>query len=320
MVYKCPFLKKRVVEDYDPSADETHTFDLSDEAMGALWISLKADYAADEKCYDDLANLITSIDVNMGGFNVVHYTNTESCFMMNSLLKRNRCMVGGNGKDTDDIAFITFPILFGAPYLNRNMALPASHSNRKQLILGLDIATSDFDDLLISVHEVILPDAHPLGALKQEEISQSALGTGDKDIWLQTNWDLLYILFKGTTVPVDAAWTSTINRAGLELNDFFFGYNNVEWETLHAELMDRISGMVGIENHFHDDPSSGVTGYPEDLEHWLRLFAGMDFFFNDDLYWKVPNAGASTCKIKANLGVDEAFYYTTVSYVPAKQL
>ena len=121
-------------------------------------------------------------------------------------------------------------------------------------------------------------------------------------------------------MPVDAAWTATINRAGLELNDFMFGYKSVEWETLHAEIMDRISGMVGIENHFHDDPSSGVTGYPEDLEHWVRYFAGMDFFFNDDIAWRVPNSGASTCKMKLNLGVDEAFYYTTVSLVPANML
>lgn len=320
MVYKTPFLKKRVVSDYDPSADEVHTFDLSDEALGALWISIKGDLVQADECLDDLCKSLTSIDVNMGGFNVVHYANTQSAVMMNALLKRNRPMLIGNGVAIDDIKDITFPILFGAPYLNRNMALPASHSNRKQLILGLDIATSDYDDLLIDVHEVILPDAHPLGALKQEEISQSAIGTGDKDVWLQTNWDLLYVLFKGTTVPADATWTSTVERAGLELNDFFFGYNNVTWETLHAELMDRIGGEMGMENHFHADPSSGVTGFPEDFESWASLFAGMDFFFNDDLQWKVPNSGASTCKLKLNLGVDEAFYYTTVSYVPATQL
>lgn len=320
MVYNTPFLKKRVVEDYDPSADETHTFDLSDEAMASLWISVKGDFVADEHCCDDLLGLVSNIEVDMGGFNVVHYTNALSCVIMNSLLKGNRAMLIGNGQDTDDIKSVSFPILFGAPYPNRSMCLPASHSNRKKLTMTLDIANADFDDLLISISEVILPKAQPLGALKQEEISQSAMGTGDKDVWLQTNWDLLYVLFKGATVPVDDAWTATINRAGLELNDFMYGYKAVEWEILHAELMDRISGGMGFENHFHDDPSSGVTGYAEDLEHYFRLYAGMDFFFNNDLYWKVPNSGASTCKLKLNLGVDEAFYYTTVSYVPASQL
>lgn len=317
MVFKCPFLKQRIEEDYDPSADETKTWDLTDEALAAIWITIKGDLAADEKCDEDLMALVTSLDVWFGGFNAVHYLNTISAVVMNSLLKQSRYMLIGNGMDTDDVRAVCFPILFGAPYLNKTMALPKSLSNRKKLTLGLDIATANFDDLLISIDEVLLPDATPLGFIKQEEVSQSALGTGDKDIWLQTNWDLLKLIFKCPTVPVDAAWTATINRAGLEINDFAYGYKAVEWEVLHAELMDEISGMAGIENHFHDDPSSGVTGFPEDLETWIRDFGVLDFFYNKDLYWKAPLSGASTAKLKLNLGVDEAFYYTQANYVPA---
>lgn len=317
MVYKCKFLKQRVVEDYDPSADETKTWQLSDEAMAALWITIKGDLAADEKCNDDLMALVTSLDVWFGGFNVVHYINTVTGVLMNSLLKGNRPMQIGNGMDTDDVRAVSFPILFGAPYLNRSMALPRSLSNRKSIELGLDIATANFDDLLITIDEVILPDANPVGFIKQEEISQAALGTGDKDVWLQTNWDILKILFKCPTVPVDAAWTATINRAGMEINDFAYGYKSVDWETLHAEIMDEMTGIVGIENHFHDDPSAGVTGFAEDLEHYVRLFGVMDFFYNYDLYWKAEVKGASTAKLKLNMGVDEAFYYATACYVPA---
>lgn len=320
MVYNTPFLKKRVVEDYDPAADEHHTFDLSDEALAAVWITVKADLVAADKCLDDLVDLIENLEVTFGGFTVYSFINSQTALMNAQLLKRSRAMYIGNGQAIDDIRGVAFPILFGVPYLNRNMALPASHSNRKKLSMDLDIADANYDDLLVSISEVILPGANPLGCLKQEEISQSAIGTGDKDIWLQTNWDLLYCLFRGATWPKDAAWTATINRAGLELNDFMFGYKAVEWEILHGELMDRISGIAGIENHTHADPSSGDTGMPDEIDHWTQEFAGMDFFFNDDLQWKVPNSGASTCKIKLNLGVDEAFSYATTSYVPRNRL
>lgn len=224
MVYKTKFLKKRVEDSYDPTADETKTWELSDDALAAIWITIKGDLAADEKCDDDLMALITSLDVWMGGFNVVHYINTVSAVVMNSMLKQNRYMLIGNGMDADDIRGVAFPILFGAPYLNDKMALPKDMSNRKTLTLGLDIATANFDDLLIDICEVILPDASPVGFIKQEEISQAALGTGDKDVWLQRNWDLLKLLYKCPTVPADAAWTCTINRAGLEIDDFVFGY------------------------------------------------------------------------------------------------
>lgn len=316
MVFHTPFLKKRLIEDYDPTADETKTFELSDNALGAVWITVKGDLVQADICNDDVMLSLTSIDLDFGGFNVVHYINGISAVMMNTLLKQSRTMLIGNGQAIDDIKAVSFPIVFGAPYLNRDMCLPYSKSNRKLLTLGLDIATAYLDDLLISIDEVILPDAKPKGFIKQEEISQGALGTGDKDVWLQRNWDLLKLIFKCPTVPVDAAWTATINRAGLELDDFMYGYSSVPWETLHAELMDEISGMGGIENHFHADPSSGNTGLPEDLEHWIRLFAVLDFFFHKDLQWKAPLSQCSTAKLKLNMGVDEAFYYSTACYCP----
>lgn len=108
MVFKCPFLKKRVVTDYDPAADETKTWSLTDDALAALWITIKADLAADEKCDDDLMALITSLDVWFGGFNVVHHINTITGVMMNMLLKQNRYTIIGNGMDTDDVRGVCF--------------------------------------------------------------------------------------------------------------------------------------------------------------------------------------------------------------------
>ena len=320
MVYKTPFLKKRVVDSYDPTADETKTWDLTDESLAAIWISIKGDLVQADVCDDLLMALVTSMQVDMGGFTILKYTNTVHAVLMNMLLKQSRYMLTGNGMAIDDVRGVCFPLLFGAPYLNDKMALPKSLNNRKTLTLGLDIADANFDDLLIDITEVILPNAKPVGFIKQEEVSKSAMGTGDKDVWLQTNWDLLKLTFKAPTVPVDAAWTTTINQAGLEIDDFMWGYAGVPWEHLHAELMDEITGMAGIENHFHADPSSGVTGNPENLEEWIRLYGVMDFFFNKDLKWRAPLSGCSTAKLKLNLGVDEAFYFAQANYVPVNRV
>jgi len=320
MVFKPPFLKKRVVSDYDPTADETKTFNLTDEALAAIWITIKGDLVAADKSDDDLMALITSIQVDMGGFTVLKYTNTVHAIVMNMLLKQSRYMLIGNGQAIDDVRGVCFPLLFGAPYLNSKMALPKSLSNRKSITLGLDIASANFDDLLLDISEVILPNTKPVGFIKQEEVSKSADGTGDKDVWLQTNWDLLKLTFKCPTVPVDATWTHTINLAGLEIDDFMWGYASVPWTHLHGELMDEICGMAGIEDHFHADPSSGVTGHPEDLEHWIRLYGVMDFFHHKDLKWRAPLSGASTAKLKLNIGVDEAYYFAQANYVPVSRV
>lgn len=317
MVYKTKFLKKRVEADYDPSADETKTWELTDAALAAIWITVKGDLVAADKCINDLLGLVTTVDVWFGGFNVVHYATSLKCMVMNAKLKQNRPMLIGNGSDIDDIIGCSFPILFGAPYINDKMALPKSLDNRKTLSLGLDIADASIDDLLLDITEVVLPDANPVGFIKQEEVSVEAKGTGDKDLWMQTNWDLLKLMFYAPTVPVDGAWTTTINRAGLEIDDFAFGYQAVPWTILHGEMMDELGGMAGIENHWH---TADGGGHPEDLEEWIRYYGEMDFFHNKDLKWRAPLSTASTAKLKLNLGVDEAFYYIQANYVPVAKL
>lgn len=320
MVYKTKFLKQMVVNDYDPAADGTYTWELSDEAMAAIWITIKGDLVAADKCIDDFCLSCTGIDLWFGGFNVAHYTHSLDALTMNCKLKGAWPYLVNSSQTIDDVTGVTFPIMFGAPYLNRNMAIPASHSNRKRLTLTLDIATAALDDLLIDIAEVILPDATPAGCIKQEEIAVSAKGTGDQDLWLQTNWDLLKLLIRSTTVPTGAAYTSTIERAGLEIDDFAFGYKYVPFEILHGEVMDELEGSGPVENHYHADPSSGNTGLPVDLEDWIANYGQLDFFYNYDLFWKAPLAGASTAKLKYNAGVDEAFRIVTANYVPASKL
>ena len=316
-VYKTKFLKKRVEDSYDFLADGSKTWELTDDVLAAIWLTIKGDLVQADVCNEKLTGLINGIDVWFGGFNVVHYAHGEHCHMMNMLLKQSRTMLIGNGMAIDDVQGICFPILFGAPYLNEKMALPASLSNRKTLTLNVDIADANFDDLLIDIVEVILPGGNPTGFIKQEEVNLSAQGTGDKDVWLQRNWDLLKMLFHVPTVPVDAAWTTTINRAGLEIDDFVFGYQAVPWTVLHGEMMDEITGMSGIENHTHTGDSFSMA---ENLEAWIRHYAVLDFFFNKDLKWRAPLAEASTAKLKLNLGVDEAFNYVQANYVPTAKV
>lgn len=320
MVYKTKFLKARVEQDYDPAADGIYTFDLSDEALAAIWITIKGDLVAADMCIDDYLLSCTTLDVVMGGFNVVHYNASLKAMIMNCKLKGAWPYLVNSSQTIDDVAGVTFPILFGAPYINEEMALPRSLNNRKRLIMTLDIATAALDDLLIDVCEVILPGATPKGAIKQEEVSVAAKGTGDKDVWLQTNWDLLKLLLYSPTVPTGAAYTATIERAYMEIDDFYFGYSNVPWEILHGELMDELEGSGPVEDHIHADPSSGNTGMPVGLEHWIAHYAQMDFFYNYDLKWRAPLSIASTAKLKYNAGVDEAWSYVTASYVPASKL
>jgi len=313
-------LKQVIENNYDPPADGVATWELSDQALAAIWLTVKGDLYAANQCIDDFLLSLTMIDVWFGGFNVLHYTDAIKAYVMNCKLKQHWGYLVNSSQTVDDVTGITFPLLFGAPYLNDKMCLPASLTNRKKLTLGLDIATAALDDLLIDISEVILIDASPLGCIKQEQIDVSAKGTGDKDLWLQTNWDLLKLLIYSPTVPTGAVYTSTIERAGLEIDDFAFGYKGVPWEHLHGELMDEVEGSGPVEDHIHADPVSGNTGMPVGLEHWIAKYGELDFFYEKDLKWRAPLAGASTAKLKYNAGVDEAWSVIQANYVPVAKL
>jgi len=320
MVYKTKFLKQVVENDYDPTADETKTWELSNEALAAIWITVKGDIVAADVSIADILASITSLDVWMGGFNVCHYEHAIKAAVMNMKLKGAWGYLVHSSQTIDDVTGYTFPILFGAPYINESMALPRSESNRKRLTLGLDIATADIDDLLIDIAEVILPNSSPVGCIKQEEVSVAAKGTGDKDVWLQNNWDLLKLLLYSPTAPTGAAYTSTINRAGLEINDFAYGYKSVPWEILHGELMDELEGSGPVEQHSHLVAGPLACGYPIVLEEWIGHYGQMDFFYNYDLKWKATIKNASTAKLKLNMGVDEAWAFVQANYVPNSEL
>jgi len=320
MVYKTKFLKQVIENNYAPSADGTYTWELSDLPLAAIWLTVKGDLYAANMCIDDFLLSLTAIDVWLGSFNVLHYATGIKAYLMNCKLKQHHGYLVNSSQTVDDHVGISFPLMFGAPYLNDKMCLPGSLSNRKKLTLGLDIATAAMDVLQIDISEVLMPDASPLGFIKQEEINVSAKGTGDKDLWLQTNWDLLKLMIYSPTVPTGTAYTSTIERAGLEIDDFPFGYKSVPWEHLHAEIMDELEGSGPVEDHIHADPVSGNTGMPVGLEHWIAKYGELDFFYEKDLKWRAPLAGASTAKLKYNAGVDEAWSIVQANYIPTAKV
>lgn len=316
MVYKSPFLKQVIEQGYQVAADGPKTWELSDEALAAVWIAVYGDLSSAQLNMNQLVNALTSIDVWQGGFNVMHYETAEKALVMNCMLKQHwpyHVVTNVEGLGMDGVIF---PLLFGAPYLNSDMALPNSLSNRKKLTIGLQQTPTGLSDCFLDIAEVLLPGAMPTGFIKQEEVSVEGKGTGDKDLWLQTNWDVLKMLLYSPTTSTDSPISTTIKRAGVEINDFAWGYKSVPWQILHGEIMDELEGSGQIECHYHADPSSGDTGFPIDLESWIKHYAVLDFFFNKDKRWRLPCAGASTAKLKYNAGVDEDWNLVTASYVP----
>lgn len=321
MVYMSPYLKSLVVQDFAPAADGVYSWELTDQPLAAVWLTVKGTLYAIDQCIDDMLESVTSLDIWMGSFNVTHYTHGIKALLANCKLKGAWPYMVASSQTASAVTGVTFPIMFGAPYLNSNMCLPGSLNNRKRLDLGLDIANTHLATLQLDITQMIMPGASPVGCIKQEEIPVANAAVGEKDIWLQHNWDLLKLILYSPTVPVTTAYTCTIHRGTFEINDFPWGYVGVPWEHLHAETMDELEGPGNLEDHKHlSVGATSATGMAYDIDHWSKCFGEMDFFFNYDLKWRAPTAGASSVKLKVVTGVAEDFSIIPIEYVPANKL
>lgn len=316
MVYKTKFLKQIVDEDVDISSAIKLQYELSNEAMAGIWLTLKGTRTQDNVDIIDALSQLTMIDVWMGGFNIMHYTDAQLAVAMNCKLKGAHPYVLQPYFASDADFEVCFPLLFGAPYINESMALPRSESNRKKITLTFDPTQSNLTLNLLDIAEVILPSASPVGCIKQEEVDVEGKGTGDKDIWLQTNWDLLKLLLKCTRRGDGDANTWDVSRVGLEIDDFAFGYKNVPYSILHGELMDELEGGAQISSC----KDSGGTGFIEGICKWLDEMAQLDFFYNYDLKWKAPLKNASTAKLKLHYISDHEIEFAQANYVPNVEL
>jgi hypothetical protein len=321
MVYKGKFLKQVVENDFDPTVSTTYTWELSDQALAAIWLTVKGDLYGIDMCIDDFLAPLSSINVALGSMNVLQYTTPLKALIMNCKLKQHMPYLVASTQTATYVTGVSFPLMFGAPYLNDKMCLPSSLSNRKKLTLTFSADVTHLTDCLIDISEVLMIDANPLGFIRQEEIGVESKGTGDHDLWLQTNWDILKMLLYSPTVPATTVYTSTIERAGIEIDDLPFGYKGVPWEHLHAELMDELEGLTQTENHIHlAAGATSLTGMPSQYEHWIKNYGELDYFFEKDLKWKCPTAGASSAKLKYNAGVAEAWALAVAEYVPTSKI
>lgn len=175
-----PYLKSLVVQDYTPLADGVYSWELTDQPLAAVWLTVKGTLYAIDQCIDDILASITSLDVWMGSFNVMHYTSGIKALMANCKLKQAWPYMVASSQTAAAVVGVTFPLMFGAPYLNPQMCLPGSLSNRKRLDLGLDIANTHLATLQLDISQVIMPGASPAGCIKQEEITVANALVGEQ--------------------------------------------------------------------------------------------------------------------------------------------
>lgn len=175
-------------------------------------------------------------------------------------------------------------IPFGTKLYDPNRCLFATRKGELQLKLTLDIDDTGYDGMISQIETIELLDAAPSEHLKITTLSKTAV-VGDFDLDLPIGNKYLGMLLYSAVVPTTTAWTTTVDKIKLMLDNVQYGYAETNWESLHGMLVNILgpAGAWGEKVHrFTYDPTltvetSADTDAEEQADTDMAHYSLMDF-------------------------------------------
>jgi len=175
------YMRTNLLEDYTPSVDETKTIDLPIRPISYVDITIKALNNAAMATLTNLLSMVTKVEVLKGGSSVVSL-NASDLYALNCVILGKE-PVQTNVIDNDNATrFLNLKVPFGPKLYGADIAMPATSKGELQMKLGLDIAVTNADGLVVNVEAVELPEAKPKAYMKYTTLSTTPTATGEMDV------------------------------------------------------------------------------------------------------------------------------------------
>ena len=140
---------------------------------------------------------------------------------------------------------------FGRKLYDPNECFPETKAGESVLKLTIDIADTGYDGYISLIEQVELPGAKPKNYLRYMTKDYTPTATGAYEVDLPRGVPYVGILLWGTTVPTGTAWTTTIDKLRLLVNNTERYYGQCNWETLNAELINKCDPTTHYDDHIH---------------------------------------------------------------------
>ena len=204
---------------------------------------------------------------------------------------------------------LTLIIPFGTAMYAASRCLFGTKKGELQLKLTLDVADTGYDGMISQIETVELLEASATEHIKITTLSKTAV-SGDFDVDLPIGNRYLAILLFSTTVPTGEAWTTTIDKIKLMVENIQLDYAETNWESLHGMLMNRLgpAGAWGEKIHrFTYDPAltavtSADTEAEEQVDTSLAHYALLDFGIGMPEEFILNSAGLSRFHLRITGG------------------
>jgi len=285
-------IKSVIIQDETPAADGVYAYDLPINPLSCIDLTIKCLNVLDEATLAQILALVPKIEVLYKGQGIVSVSAADLFAL--DCLQYFRAPVCTNRVATDNaVRSIGLRIPLSRYPFNPDECFPAVRKGEFQLQLTVDIATADADGLILQAETVELPEATPKAYQKVTTMTRTPSATGQLDVDLPIGNVLLGALIFSTTVPGGIAWTTTVDQIRLLINNMEANYAKSNWETLHADIIDRC-GYIG--------DYSAAAG--NDLLYQYGL-VDLDPNIND--VFAVDTANVSSVKLRVEAGDVQPF-------------
>ena len=232
-------LRTVIIPNTTPAADGTYDWDLPVQPMSHLDLTIKALNVTNEATRAEILAMVSKIEVLWHGQSVMSISATD-------LDALNSVLFGGLAALTNQVATdnatrsITLRVPFGRVLYDPAECMPETRLGDLKLFMTVDIANGGADGLLLICEAVCLPGAQPASYLKVTTASKTPSSGIDNDTFLPCGNLLAGLLIYSTTVPTGTAWTASVSKIRLLLDNVAHTIINQYWETLHAVLLRRV--------------------------------------------------------------------------------
>jgi hypothetical protein len=268
---------------------------------------------------------LTNIQVTWRGQTIYQSTGEECGFQMNAIVGVPPTPYVRSQTDANNLEF-ALVVPFGRALLVSNEGLPATQRGELQLRLQTGALPATLTSVSVSVETVQMLGVQPAYWLKQSRLAATPAVTGDFDLALPIGNLLAGLHLWGTTVPVDAASTSTINAVTLLLDNVQRYIGFARWGALWSDTLYRyVDSPLMPSTRVMTDMAAAYTQFQVSGDH-TRGESGMqnhryvDFDPNRDAEWLLDSAGLSQFVLRVNVGVANALVVRPVELVPASAL
>lgn len=239
------FRRTAVVADVTPAADGTYTVDLPVKPLSHLIITLKT--VADSSGWTPAVALgaLENIEVLRHGSAIVSISAAD-LYALNCVMFHNEPWDENWAATASYTHMVTLIVPFGRELFNPAECLPETIRGELTFRYTVDIADTGYTSVIMQVEAVELLDANPQDFIKFVTATMTPTATANNDVELPIGNEFVGILLWGTTVPAATAWTTTIERVTLLVDNIETYYRDTYWTTLHGDLVRKLSPAVAF--------------------------------------------------------------------------